>query len=120
MKREITIAVAHRQEFSNSLSRTDRLIIGQALADVGDNGEVRRKGRAYSDVPDLGFKCREMSFSGGDKGIGLLTVFSLEISEDEIVVLFAKAGGSGNLSTQERNRLREIYRDEMKLRGLEP
>jgi len=120
MKREPTIAVAFRQQLQESLSRADRLLIGQALADVGDNGEVRRKGRTYSEVPDIGFRCREMSILGGDRKIGLLTVYSLEISEEEIVVLFAKAGGHGNLSIQERNRLREIYLDEMKLRGLEP
>ncbi len=100
------------------MSREDRAMIGQAILDICDNGEITRSNRKISDVPSLGFACRQMSMMGGRKDIGLLTVYSVVISDDEVVVLFAKAGGHSNLSFSELDRIREIHAFEIEFRGL--
>ncbi|CAA7623754.1 hypothetical protein MTBLM5_590006 [Magnetospirillum sp. LM-5] len=43
----------------------------------------------------------------------MLTVYSLAVAEDVVVVLYAKEGAAGNLSLQERNKIREAYQAEM-------
>jgi len=91
-------------------------MIGQVLADIGDNGEIPRRNRQYADVPSLGFPCREVSIQGGTHKVGLLTFYTLELSGQEIVVLYAKHGGPGNLSLKEQNIIREIYNQEVERR----
>lgn len=114
------IASSIRDRLVATLSREDLTILVTQMVGVAEHGEVPSEIISFTDVAGLGFPCREAAVNLGTKGIGLLSFYSMELAEDELVVLFAKEGAPGNLSIQERNIIREVYRKEMEQRGLKP
>jgi hypothetical protein len=108
------------ETLKTTLIRDDLVMIVVAMMDVAKNGEKLRAGVSYADVDGMDFQCREAAISKGRKGLGLLSVYSIAISDDDLVVLFAKSGAAGNLSIQERNDIRQAYRAEIERRGEKP
>ncbi|WP_173976938.1 hypothetical protein [Magnetospirillum sp. LM-5] len=111
--RDIRFAPGIKDTLGLALTPLDLQVIVTTMLDVAKNGEKKRAGVTFAAVDGLGFPCREAAISQGRKGIGLLTVYSLAVAEDVVVVLYAKEGAAGNLSLQERNKIREAYQAEM-------
>ena len=117
--RHVSICPELSESLKATFDKLDIQVIVTTLMTIAKHGECKCGDLEFADV-DVGFKCREVAIPMGTKGIGLLIVYTLEISETELIVLLVKSGAIGNLSIKERNTIREVYKFEMSRLGLTP
>lgn len=103
-------------ELRDRFSRSDLVKIVTTMATIAELGEFEAAELTYSTVQNLPFTCRQVVIDSGERGIEMISVFTVDLPGDPVVVLAAKEGR--NLTLADRRRITDTYEAERLRRGV--